>query len=78
MINMLDRDYSGKMGFSEFKELWAALGQWKVSGLVGGHCGTRYFTLCQEVVEVKYNYKEKYPEECWEVVPFWGRRGSTV
>lgn len=32
MINMLDRDYSGKMGFSEFKELWAALNQWKVSG----------------------------------------------
>ena len=31
MINMLDRDYSGKMGFTEFKELWAALNQWKVS-----------------------------------------------
>jgi len=31
MIAMLDRDYSGKMGFSEFKELWAALNQWKVS-----------------------------------------------
>jgi len=29
MIGMLDRDYSGKMGFSEFKELWAALNQWK-------------------------------------------------
>jgi len=31
MIAMLDRDYSGKMGFSEFKELWAALNQWKTS-----------------------------------------------
>ena len=30
MINMLDRDYSGKMGFSEFKELVTALSQWKV------------------------------------------------
>lgn len=30
MIAMLDRDYSGKMGFNEFKELWAALNQWKV------------------------------------------------
>ena len=30
MITMLDRDYSGKMGFNEFKELWAALNQWKV------------------------------------------------
>ena len=30
LIAMLDRDYSGKMGFSEFKELWAALSQWKV------------------------------------------------
>ena len=30
MINMLDRDYSGKMGFSEFKELWGVLSQWKV------------------------------------------------
>lgn len=32
MINMLDRDYSGQMGFSEFKELWTALNQWKVCG----------------------------------------------
>lgn len=31
MINMLDRDYSGSMGFSEFKELWAALNQWKTT-----------------------------------------------
>ena len=31
MIAMLDRDRSGKMGFSEFKELWTALNQWKVS-----------------------------------------------
>ncbi|KAK3720048.1 hypothetical protein QZH41_015452, partial [Actinostola sp. cb2023] len=23
------RDYSGKMGFNEFKELWGALNQWK-------------------------------------------------
>lgn len=30
MITMLDRDYSGKMGFAEFKELWGALNQWKV------------------------------------------------
>ena len=30
MIAMLDRDYSGKMGFNEFKELWTALNQWKV------------------------------------------------
>uniref|UniRef100_A0A8B9XVI8 Grancalcin n=1 Tax=Bos mutus grunniens TaxID=30521 RepID=A0A8B9XVI8_BOSMU len=29
MIAMLDRDYSGKMGFNEFKELWAALNSWK-------------------------------------------------
>ena len=27
---MLDRDFSGKMGFNEFKELWGALNQWKV------------------------------------------------
>ncbi|XP_048576373.1 sorcin isoform X2 [Nematostella vectensis] len=31
MITMLDRDYSGKMGFNEFKELWAALNQWKTT-----------------------------------------------
>lgn len=31
MIAMLDRDHSGKMGFNEFKELWAALNQWKVN-----------------------------------------------
>ncbi len=30
MINMLDRDYSGQMGFNEFKELWGVLNQWKV------------------------------------------------
>ncbi|XP_057293018.1 sorcin-like isoform X2 [Hydractinia symbiolongicarpus] len=31
MISMLDRDYSGKMGFNEFKELWSALNQWKTT-----------------------------------------------
>ncbi|XP_068804883.1 grancalcin isoform X1 [Struthio camelus] len=31
MISMLDRDYTGKMGFNEFKELWAALNAWKQS-----------------------------------------------
>lgn len=31
MISMLDRDYSGKMGFNEFKELWTALNMWKNS-----------------------------------------------
>ncbi|XP_030064568.1 grancalcin isoform X2 [Microcaecilia unicolor] len=29
MIAMLDRDHTGKMGFNEFKELWAALSAWK-------------------------------------------------
>uniref|UniRef100_A0A8C4QBD7 Grancalcin n=1 Tax=Eptatretus burgeri TaxID=7764 RepID=A0A8C4QBD7_EPTBU len=29
MIAMLDRDMSGKMGFSEFKDLWVALNGWK-------------------------------------------------
>lgn len=29
MITMLDRDYSGKMGFSEFKELYQVIGQWQ-------------------------------------------------
>ncbi|KAF6113886.1 grancalcin [Phyllostomus discolor] len=29
MIAMLDRDYTGKMGFNEFKELWTALNGWK-------------------------------------------------
>lgn len=29
MIAMLDRDYTGKMGFSEFKELFTALNGWK-------------------------------------------------
>ncbi|KAL8183379.1 UNVERIFIED_CONTAM: hypothetical protein K2H54_038724 [Gekko kuhli] len=29
MISMLDRDNTGKMGFNEFKELWAALSAWK-------------------------------------------------
>jgi Ca2+-binding EF-hand superfamily protein len=46
MIAMLDRDRSGSMGFNEFKELWAALNQWKTafvnvdrdrSGFVEGH-----------------------------------------
>ncbi|XP_068715403.1 sorcin-like isoform X2 [Montipora capricornis] len=31
MITMLDRDFSGKMGFNEFKELWNALNQWKTT-----------------------------------------------
>ncbi|KAM5152610.1 grancalcin [Mantella aurantiaca] len=29
MIAMLDRDSTGKMGFNEFKDLWAALSAWK-------------------------------------------------
>nr|XP_046237994.1 grancalcin isoform X2 [Scatophagus argus] len=29
MIAMLDRDYTGKMGFNEFKELFTALNGWK-------------------------------------------------
>uniref|UniRef100_A0A3P9MQ04 Grancalcin n=1 Tax=Oryzias latipes TaxID=8090 RepID=A0A3P9MQ04_ORYLA len=29
MIAMLDRDYTGKMGFNEFKELFVALNGWK-------------------------------------------------
>ncbi|KAM3873526.1 sorcin [Diretmus argenteus] len=29
MINMLDRDYSGSMGFAEFKELSSVLNGWK-------------------------------------------------
>ncbi|XP_005290414.1 grancalcin isoform X2 [Trachemys scripta elegans] len=29
MISLMDRDYTGKMGFNEFKELWAALNAWK-------------------------------------------------
>ena len=34
MISMLDRDYSGKMGFNEFKELWGALNQWKSTFMI--------------------------------------------
>lgn len=46
MINMLDRDMSGTMGFAEFKDLWQALNGWKNtfssydrdrSGSVEGH-----------------------------------------
>uniref|UniRef100_A0A8D0EEF1 Grancalcin n=1 Tax=Salvator merianae TaxID=96440 RepID=A0A8D0EEF1_SALMN len=29
MISMLDRNDTGKMGYNEFKELWAALSAWK-------------------------------------------------
>lgn len=29
MIAMLDKDHTGKMGFSEFQELWAAINAWK-------------------------------------------------
>ncbi|XP_003226285.1 grancalcin isoform X1 [Anolis sagrei] len=29
MISMLDRENTGKMGYNEFKELWAALSAWK-------------------------------------------------
>jgi len=31
MINMLDRDYSGTMGFNEFTELWNVLQMWKTT-----------------------------------------------
>lgn len=31
MIAMLDKDNSGGLGFDEFKSLWVALRQWRVS-----------------------------------------------
>nr|XP_014348986.1 PREDICTED: grancalcin [Latimeria chalumnae] len=34
MIAMLDKDYTGKMGFNEFKELWSALNAWKQNFLM--------------------------------------------
>ncbi|KAF3692360.1 Sorcin [Channa argus] len=46
MINMLDRDMSGTLGFTEFRDLWQALSSWKNtfmsfdrdhSGTVDGH-----------------------------------------
>lgn len=58
MIAMLDRDRSGQMGFNEFKELWAALNQWKTtfmnfdrdrSGTIEGH------ELHQAVTSFGYN-----------------------
>ncbi|KAM4580975.1 sorcin [Odontesthes bonariensis] len=58
MINMLDRDMSGTMGFNEFKDLWQALNGWKASftsfdrdnsGTVEGH------ELQQAIVSMGYN-----------------------
>ncbi|XP_072249850.1 sorcin [Leuresthes tenuis] len=58
MINMLDRDMSGTMGFNEFKELWQALNGWKGSfvsfdrdgsGTVEGH------ELQQAIASMGYN-----------------------
>ena len=43
MICMLDRNYSGKMGFDEFKELWTAINGWKVT--IHNH---RFFYLGSE------------------------------
>ncbi|XP_034032574.1 sorcin isoform X2 [Thalassophryne amazonica] len=37
MIAMLDRDYSGKMGFNEFKELFTALNGWKQNFIMVDH-----------------------------------------
>ncbi|XP_008323071.1 sorcin-like [Cynoglossus semilaevis] len=37
MIAMLDRDYTGKMGFNEFKELFAALNGWKQNFMMFDH-----------------------------------------
>jgi len=58
MINMLDRDYSGTMGFNEFKELWQAVNGWKTtfasfdrdrSGTMEAH------ELQQAIVSMGYN-----------------------
>ncbi|MBN3298008.1 sorcin isoform X2 [Amia ocellicauda] len=42
MINMLDRDMSGTMGFNEFKELWSVLNAWKqhFTSIDRDHSGT--------------------------------------
>lgn len=55
MIAMLDRDYSGKMGFNEFKELWAALNQWKV------------FT-CTDCVDIAHTLTYTYQSTLWQTV----------
>ncbi|KAM9722615.1 sorcin [Menidia menidia] len=58
MINMLDRDMSGTMGFNEFRDLWQALNGWKMtftsfdrdgSGTVEGH------ELQQAITSMGYN-----------------------
>ena len=53
MISMLDRDMSGKMGFNEFKDLWAALSGWRQNFMVfdGDRSGTVDFPELQRALE---------------------------
>lgn len=58
MINMLDRDFSGTMGFNEFKELWQTLNGWKTTFLSydRDHSGTmEAHELQQAIVSMGYN-----------------------
>uniref|UniRef100_A0A8C5LDH4 Grancalcin n=1 Tax=Jaculus jaculus TaxID=51337 RepID=A0A8C5LDH4_JACJA len=57
MIAMLDRDFTGKMGFNEFRELWAALNAWKQNFVaVDQDCsGTvEHHELSQAIAEMGY------------------------
>uniref|UniRef100_H2YJR7 EF-hand domain-containing protein n=1 Tax=Ciona savignyi TaxID=51511 RepID=H2YJR7_CIOSA len=62
MISMLDRDYSGKMGFSEYKELWKTINSWRQTFFKydKDKTGTLHET---ELLEVLKEWKYELPVE---------------
>jgi len=58
-LTLVKRDLSGKMGFNEFKELWAALNQWKV-----GQIERMYWVLFSETIAIKVEVTVK-PSEAY-------------
>ncbi|XP_077927026.1 grancalcin isoform X2 [Halichoerus grypus] len=75
MIAMLDRDYTGKMGFNEFKELWAALNAWKQNFITidQDHSGTvEHHELNQAIAAMGYRLS---PQTLTAIVKRYSKNG---
>ncbi|XP_036277915.1 grancalcin isoform X2 [Pipistrellus kuhlii] len=75
MIAMLDRDYTGKMGFNEFKELWTALTAWKQNFIAidQDRSGTvEHYELNQAIAAMGYRLS---PQTLSAIVKRYSRHG---
>ncbi|XP_054864582.1 grancalcin isoform X2 [Amphiprion ocellaris] len=79
MIAMLDRDFTGKMGFNEFKELFTALNGWKQNFMMfdRDHSGT---VEPHEMSQAITAMEEPHPllQSFWKLWPITGAPGAVA